>query len=51
MYNLSILDPSYIHEVHRFFYAAKNHVWKTKTNHIYCPWKDYKNVVIFDDTN
>jgi hypothetical protein len=50
MYNLSILDPLYIPEVHRFIDAAKNYAWRTKTKHIYCPCKDYKNIIVFNDT-
>jgi len=50
MYNLSRLYPSYIAEVHRFIDAAKTHAWRTKTKHIYCPCIDYKNIVVFDDT-
>jgi len=50
MYNLSRLDPSYIFEVHRFTDAAKNHAWRTKMKHIYCLCIDYKNVVVFYDT-
>jgi hypothetical protein len=42
MYNLSRLDPSYISEVHRLIDVATNHVWRTKTKHIYCPCMDYK---------
>jgi hypothetical protein len=48
MYNLSRLGPSYIFEVHRFIDVATNHTWRTKTEHIYCPCMDYKNVVVFD---
>jgi hypothetical protein len=51
MYNLSRLDPSYISEVHRFIDVATEHAWRTKTNHIYCPCMDCKNVVVFDETN
>jgi hypothetical protein len=51
MYNLSRLDLSYISEVYRFIDVATEHAWRTKTNHIYCPCMDYKNVVVFDDTN
>ena len=50
MYNLSRLDPSYISEVHKFIVVAKNHAWRTKTKHIYCPCMDCKNAVVFDDT-
>jgi len=50
MYNLSRLDPLYISEVHRFIDAAKNHAWRTKMEHIYCPYIDSKNIVVFDDT-
>jgi hypothetical protein len=51
MYNLSRLYPSNISEVHRFIDVATEHAWRTKTNHIYCPCMDCKNVVVFDDTN
>ena len=50
MYNLSKLDLSYIPEVHRFVDAAKNHALRTKTKHIYCPCYDYRNIVLFEDT-
>ena len=50
MYNLSILDPSYIPEVHRFVDAAKNHALRTKTKHIYCPCIRCRNIVLFQDT-
>jgi hypothetical protein len=50
MYNLSRLDPSYISEVHRFIDVATNYAWRTKKKHIYCPCMDYKNTVVFDDT-
>jgi hypothetical protein len=49
MYNLLRLDPSYISEVHRFIDVATKHAWRTKTKHIYCPYMDCKNVVVFDD--
>jgi hypothetical protein len=49
--NLSRLYPSYISEVHRFIDIAMKHAWRTKTNHIYCPRLNCKNVVVFDDTN
>jgi hypothetical protein len=48
--NLSRLYPSYISEVHRFIDVAMKHAWRTKTNHIYCPCLNCKNVVVFDDT-
>jgi hypothetical protein len=51
MYNLSRLGPSYISEVHRFIDVATKHAWRTKTKRIYCPCMDYKNVVVFYDTN
>jgi hypothetical protein len=51
MYNLSRLDLSYISEVHRFIDVATEYAWRIKTNHIYCPCMDCKNVVVFDDTN
>jgi hypothetical protein len=51
MYNLSRLDLSYISEVHRFIDVATEHAWRTKTKHINCQCMDYKNVVVFDDTN
>jgi hypothetical protein len=50
MYNLSMLDPSYISEIHRFIDVATNHAWRTKTKHIYCPYKDCENIIVFDDT-
>jgi hypothetical protein len=50
MYNLSRLDPSYISKVHMFIDAAKTHSWITKKKHINCPYMDYKNIVVFDDT-
>jgi len=49
MYNLSKLDPSYILNVHRFFDAAKNHAWRTKMKHIYCPCIDCKYIIVFGD--
>jgi hypothetical protein len=51
MYNLSRLYLSYISEVHRFIDVTTKHAWRTKTKHIYCPCMDYKNIVVFDDTN
>jgi hypothetical protein len=51
MYNLSRLDPSYIPEVHRVIDAAKNHSWRTKMKHIYCPCMDCKNIVVFMTQN
>jgi hypothetical protein len=47
MYNLSRLDPSYISEVHRLIDVATNHVWRTKTKHIYCPCMDYKKMLLY----
>jgi hypothetical protein len=49
MCNLSMLDPSYIFEIHMFIDVATNHAWRTKAKHIYCPYKDYKNIIVFDD--
>jgi hypothetical protein len=50
MYKLSRLYLSYIPEVHMFIDAAKNHARRTNKTHIYCPYMDSRNVVVFDDT-
>jgi hypothetical protein len=50
MYNLSRLDNSYREEVNKFIDAATRHAKRTKQKHIYCPCRDCKNVVVFDDT-
>jgi len=50
MYNLSRLDPSYIPEVHEFVDAAKNHALRINTKHICCPCIDWRNIILFEDT-
>jgi len=51
MYTLSRLDPSYIPKVHRSLMRLRTMLGEQRrSTYIYCPCIDYKNIVVFDDT-
>jgi hypothetical protein len=50
MYDLAIIDPIYLENVHQFVEELKRHANRQNKNGIFCPCVDCENKIVWPDS-